>query len=286
MKPETAVQCKCVLGEGPLWHPTENLLYWTDISTGRMFRYDPREEAYEKFYEGETVGGFTIQEDGSLLLFMEEGAVKKYQDGKLEPVIQEIPGDEDSRFNDVIADPEGRVFCGTLSSGDHIGSLYRLDKDGSITKLMEDIATPNGFGFTLDEKRMYFTESRKHVIHVFDYDKKSGEISNRRDFVKSPEVEGIPDGMTVDKDGYIWSARYNGGCLMRYNPQGEEERRIEFPVKKVTSVTFGGKDLENIYVTTASKNEENPEISDAGELFRLNFKGIKGLEEFKSKIMI
>ena len=132
MEPELIADYQCKVGEGPLWHPLEKRLYWTDIETGRMFRYDPASRKHEQFYSGEVVGGFTIQADGALLLFMARGAIALWRDGKLSYVVKEIPEERKSRFNDVIADPAGRVFCGTMSTKERSGRLYRLNTDGDF----------------------------------------------------------------------------------------------------------------------------------------------------------
>ena len=130
-------------------------------------------------------------------------------------------------------------------------------------------------GFTPDRKEMYYTDTRKHEIYLFDYDRASGEISNQRVFVKVP--------MTPDEGHHVWSARWDGGCLIRYTPQGIEEQRIRFPAKKVSSVTFGGPDYTDMYVTTAGGQNKAEEGAGAGALFRLNL-GIKGVPEFRSRI--
>jgi D-xylonolactonase len=123
----------------------------------------------------------------------------------------------------------------------------------------------------------------KHQIYLFDYDQETGSISNQQVFVTTPKNEGVPDGMTVDAEGYIWSARWDGNCLVRFDPSGKEERRIEFPAKKVSSLTFGGDDLTDIYVTTAGGDNKPEEGAGAGALFRLNL-GIQGAAEFSSQI--
>lgn len=245
MEPKLIADYQCVTGENPLWHPMEKRVYWLDIPTGRMFRYDPATNKHEQFYE-----------DGALLLFMAKGAVKVWKNGKLSTVIEEIPDERESRFNDVIADPVGRVFCGTMSTGERLGRLYRLDTNGELTKLLDGVGTSNGMGFTSDQKQMYHTDSRKRAIYLFDYDRDTGDITNRKVFVQTPEEEGVPDGMTVDAEGYVWSARWDGGCLVRYTPEGKEDRRICFPAKKVSSVTFGGEDYSDMYVTTAGGGDK------------------------------
>jgi len=285
MEPEVIADYQCETGENPLWHPEEKQLYWADIPKGRIFRYDPATGKHEKCYQGDVVGGFTIQADGALLLFMARGAIKTWREGELATVIEEIPEERDSRFNDVIADPAGRVFCGTMSTRERLGRLYRLDSDHTLSVVVDGVGTSNGIGFTLDRRRMYYTDSRKREIYEFDYHQATGGLSNRRLFVQVPEGEGNPDGMTVDSEGYIWSARWDGGCLVRHAPDGGEERRIDFPARKVSSVTFGGEDYTDIYVTTAGGSDKAKEGPGAGALFRLNL-GIRGVPEFPSRIRL
>lgn len=285
MTPQIVVDHKSVVGECPLWHPFDKKLYWIDIPKGSILRYDPETGNHEEFYSGEVIGGFTIQEDGALLLFLERGAVKILKDDETSTVIDEISEELDTRFNDVIADPKGRVFCGTMPAKDHKARLYRLDADGSITKILDGIGISNGMGFTPDRKQMYFTDSPRGKIYLFDYDLKIGKIKNQRVFVTVPESEGVPDGMTVDKEGCIWSARWDGGCLIRYKPDGKEDLRIQFPAKKISSVTFGGKDYRDIYVTTAGGDKREEEGPDAGALFYLNL-DIQGVPEFLSNISL
>jgi D-xylonolactonase len=269
-----------------LWHTLEKRLYWVDIPKGRIFRFDPVTGKHEMCYEGEKVGGFTIQKDGSLLLFRTKGNVVIWKNGKTTTVVKEIPEELENRYNDVIADPAGRVFCGILSEQFKPGRLYRLDTDGSITKVLENIGCPNGMGFTLDRKQMYFTDTvPAKTIYLFNYDKKTGNITNQRVFVKVPAADGGPDGMTVDAEGYVWSASWDGWALVRYTPQGVEERRIRFPAKQVSSVTFGGEDLKDIYVTTAGGDNKAENGPGAGALFRLRL-GIKGMPEFYSRIQV
>jgi sugar lactone lactonase YvrE len=283
MQPELIADYACVTGEGPLWHPVEQRLYWLDIPKGRIFRYDPATGQHEMCYEGEVIGGFTIQIDGALLLLMERGAIKVWREGIVKTIVEEIPEERESRFNDVIADPWGRVFCGTMPSPNKLGSLYRLDTDGRLTRVLEGIRTSNGMGFTPDRRRMYYTDSRRLEIYLFDYDYYTGVLSNKRVFVRTAEGDGVPDGMTVDAEGYVWSARWDGSCLVRFAPDGSEVLRIPFPAKKVSSVTFGGPDYTDMYVTTAGGDKKATEGEGAGGLFRLRL-GIRGAPEFYSSV--
>ncbi len=283
MQPELIADYQCRTGEGPLWHPIEKRLYWVDIPAGRMFRFDPATGRHEQCYGGEVIGGFTIQADGALLLFMEKGAVKIWRDGELTTVLEDIPEERETRFNDVIADPAGRVFCGTMATPNRPGRLYRLDTDGAYTQVVDNVGVSNGLGFTLDHRQMYYTDSTALKIYRFDYDEETGDISNQQVFVEVPPDSGIPDGMTVDALGHVWSARWDGSCLVRYTPEGTEERRIAFPAQKVSCATFGGEDYTDMYVTTAGGDKKAAEGKGAGALFRLNL-GIRGVEEFYSRI--
>ncbi|MBN1639992.1 MAG: SMP-30/gluconolactonase/LRE family protein [Anaerolineae bacterium] len=285
MIPELIADYRCRTGEGPLWHADEQRLYWCDIPAGRIFRFTPATGLHELCYEGDIVGGFTIQADGALLLFGARGAIVVWREGTLTTVRDEIPEERETRFNDVIADPEGRVFCGTMSTPDRPGRLYRLDPDGTLTQVVDRVGTSNGMGFTPDRRGLYYTDTRRREIYLYDYDRGSGEIANRRVFVRVPEGQGGPDGMTVDAAGYVWSARWGGGCIVRYTPGGVEERRIAFPALKVSSVTFGGPDYTDIYVTTAGGQDKETEGEGAGALFRLNL-GIRGVPEFRSRIAL
>ena len=158
-EPQLVADYGCLTGEGPLWHPTEKVLYWADIPRGRIFRFDPSTGKHSPFFEGAVIGGFTIQQDGGLLLFMAAGAVAILSECRLDYVVRELPDETDSRFNDVIADPLGRVFCGTMPTERRSGRLYRLDLDGALTLLLENIGLPNGMGFTPDREKMYLTDS-------------------------------------------------------------------------------------------------------------------------------
>ena len=283
MVPELMADYRCETGEGPLWHPMERQVYWSDIPRGRIFRLNPFSRRHEQIYEGRIVGGYTIQSDGSLLLFMDRGSVAVWRDGKLKYLVNEMEGETDNRFNDVAADPAGRVFCGTMPTDTRSATLYRMDTDGSVTTVLEGVGLSNGIGFSPDQKQMYYTDSLARKIYIFDYDIDSGDITNQRVFVETPDDGSIPDGMTVDAEGYVWGARWDGSSLYRYNPDGEQVVQIQFPAKKVSSVIFGGVDLTDMYVTTAGGGNKAEEGPGAGGLFRLNM-GIQGKPEFLSRV--
>lgn len=284
MQPELIAQYHNQIGENPLWHPVEKRLYWTDITGGKLFRYDPATGVHEQIYSGAPVGGFTFQADGGLLLFMARGAIGFWREGRLDLLHEDIPDERETRFNDVFADPVGRVYCGVMPAPTRPGRLYRLDTDGSLQLMLEGIGTSNGMGFTLDRRQMYYTDSVKREIYLFDYDMATGALSNQRVWVKIPEGQGSPDGMTVDADGHVWSARWGDSALYRYSPEGVVEQRFGFPALKVSSVIFGDEDFSTLYVTTAlNGGTQEAEGAGAGGLFRLRL-GIRGLPEFYSRV--
>ena len=266
---------------------------------GRLFRYTPATGEHEQCFESSTanggaLGGFTIQEDGALLLFMARGAVKLWRDGaarerddhrhRRNPRRSHHPLQRRHRRSGRprLLRHNAHRYAGSPTQS-RLGRLYRLDPDRTLTKLLDGIGVSNGMGFTPDLQHFYYTDSPTRNIYLFDYDRATGDISNRRVFVQTPEGEGVPDGLTVDADGYVWSARWDGGILARYTPDGVEERRIAFPARKVSSVTFGGPDYTDIYVTTAGGDQKATEGQGAGALFRLRL-GIQGKAEFRSRI--
>lgn len=293
MQPELIVDTADQTGEGPLWHPAERKLYWGDITEGELYRYDPETGCHELVFRADQMfGGYTFQADGSILLFMEEGRIGVLRDGNLEIAVDGIPGEEENRFNDVIADPEGRVFCGTMCKdsdkamdGESLGSLYLLETDGIIRKILDGIAISNGLGFTPDLTGLYYTDTPTGAIWLFDYDRSTGSIRNRRDFTSTddPDADGLPDGMTVDSEGYVWSARVLTGQIHRYSPSGELALSIDFPCDMVSSAVFGGENMEDLYVTTISADDRATHGPGAGALYRIRT-GIKGIEEFFSNV--
>jgi D-xylonolactonase len=281
----------CEVGEGPLWHPGVNLLFFLDIPPGAIYSYDPATSQCRRFSQGRPTGGMTLQEDGRILLF-QDGRVSRLElDGTQHELARGLcPGNE--RFNDVIADPKGRVFAGAMGGN---GRLYRFDLDGRIEELFDGLVVPNGMGFSPDVETFYFTESAAHTIYRFDYDRSTGAITNRRVLVEVPKSDGLPDGMTVDAEGFIWTALWFGGRLQRYAPDGTLDREFYLPVNQTSCVTFGGFDFSDMYVTTAASagaDEFKPPGYDpalhprGGALYKCRIPGISGRPEFRSRLYL
>ncbi|MCC6705745.1 MAG: SMP-30/gluconolactonase/LRE family protein [Thermomicrobiales bacterium] len=282
-EPEMIADTLCKTGEGPMWHPVEKRVYWVDIPNGTLYRYDPDTGEHEQFLQSGVIGGYTFQADGGILLFQERGAIRLYKNGELTTIVEEIPEEREGRFNDVIADPEGRVYCGTMPIGDRPGKLYRLERDGSLHVAFEDAGLSNGIGFSPDLSLVYHSDSDKRLITRSRYNRSTGELTERTVWHRTKDGDGLPDGMTVDADGYVWSAQWDGSCLLRLDLDGNEVDRVTFPANKVSSIIFGGEDYLDAYVTTANVNGRETEGPGAGALFRVQL-GVAGKPEFFSRI--
>ena len=286
--PELLTDFVCEIGEGPLWHTAQSAILYLDISRGSVFQYDPASRSSSLLFRGRTTGGFTIQEDGSLLLFQDGRISVLGMNGQAQEVATGLcPNNE--RFNDVIADPEGRVYAGAIGSN---GRLLRFDPDGRVSELFDGVGIPNGMGFSPDLQKMYFTDSVPRCIYCFDYDRTSGTLSHRRVFAEIPADQGIPDGMTVDAEGFVWTAIWFGGRIKRYSPDGRLDQEIFLPAKQTSSVTFGGGGLNEIYITTtnsAGADAFQPPGYDqsafrGGGLYRVRIKGMRGKPPFRSRL--
>ncbi|MHC4445117.1 MAG: SMP-30/gluconolactonase/LRE family protein [Planctomycetota bacterium] len=278
---EPVANYHCKTGENPLWDHKQQILYWTDIPNGRLFKYHAPTSQHQQIYTGEPVGGFTLQTDGSLLLFQVNKFSRFSPDGRLQTLVADIDPDM-ARFNDVIADPEGRVYAGTIGRNKESGGVYRVDLDGTVTNLFKGTGCSNGMGFSPDLKHFYWTCSTTRRIFRFNYHQDSGELTDRKIIITVGKNEGVPDGLTVDTEGNLWSARWDGYAIYKYSPTGELLLKIKFPVAKVSSLTFGGPNLDQLYVTTAGgSNQSN---TPDGTLYRLKVPAI-GKLEFHSNIL-
>lgn len=269
------------LGEGPRWHPVEQALYWVDIIPGRVYRWRPGTDKPEVFEIGGSVGALAFRQSGGLVLATGDGfAFWDGPDQPLRPIANPEPDKSDGRLNDGVVDRNGRFWAGTLAPN-FTSALYRLDPDGSIHTMLTEVGTSNGIGWSPDNTIMYYINSDRKAIAAFDYDAASGTISNRREFVKTADNGGVPDGLVMDSAGYVWAAHWGGWNVTRYAPDGSVDRVIQLPAGQVTACTFGGANLDELYITTAwygLDDEQRKAQPQAGDLFRLKL-GIRGLAE-------
>ena len=278
--PKTLINLYCQLGENPLWQADDGNLYWTDITGGKIHRFHLATSKHTPLYSGESVGGFTFEANGDLLLFRVRDVAVLRRDGQVE-IVRTFADEGIERFNDVIADPEGRVFAGTIGRTKTSGGLFRLDRDGTFTLLFRGTGCSNGMGFSPDLTKFYWTCSTRRTIFVFDYDRATGDLSGERIFYEAPPSEGIPDGMAVDRAGHVWSARWDGFSIAHHAQDGALIELIPFPVAKVSSLCFGGPALDQLLVTTAGG------VPDSGSADGAVYQwapGVQGSSEFRSRL--
>jgi len=261
------------LGEGPLWHPVENQLYWTDILTGTLYRTNPFSTSYEKNFFDLQIGAFAFCKGGGLILATNRGFYNfDTIDGDLQLLWIPPANLRGERLNDGKVDPAGRFWAGSMDPKNKKGALFRIDPDGSKHTMLTDIGISNGLGWSPDRKTMYYTDSIQYSIYKFDYDIQTGEITNQQPFVQLPKNEKgvVPDGLCVDAEGYIWSAQWNGWQVVKYNPDGIPVAAVKVPAQRVTSCCFGGENLDTLFITTSRADLSEEELLDqpqAGDIF-------------------
>lgn len=287
-KPEMLVDLPCDTGEGPLWDDRTQTLTWNDIPAGALYRYNPATMSNTLIYQHTgAIGGHVLQEDGSLVLFCADGEILVLRDEVAETIVPTIPEVVGSRFNDVIADPTGSVYCGTMPLEGGPARLYRLHPDTSLELIWDDLGLGNGMGFSPDLATFYHSDSDRRTVFRADYDQETGAVSNRSVLFELESDIAVPDGMTVDANGDIWLAVWNGACLLHYTADGEPLARIPFPVRKVSSINFGGPDFGIAYVTTAGGlNRDGEDGPLAGSLFSVQIPGVHGKSDFRSHIRL
>ena len=278
--PEPLINLHCELGENPLWNASDGCLYWTDITGGELHRLHLDKNEHAQIYSGETVGGFTFEANGDLLLFRVNDIAVLHRDGTVETV-NAFSDRGSERFNDVIAAPDGCVFAGTIGRTDTSGCLFRVECDGSCTLLFRGTGCSNGMGFSPDLRTFYWTCSTRRTIYTFDYDPSAGRLSGERVFYTAPGSEGIPDGMAVDRNGHVWSARWDGFSIAHHDENGAVIETIPFPVAKVSSLCFGGPALDQMLITTAGGTLGS--TSADGAIYQCS-PGVQGSPEFRSRI--
>ena len=268
------LEARARLGEGPIWDSTKNLLYWVDIHNHRVHQFHPATGKNCFFDVGDVVGAIAIAGKDRLIMALRHHlAFLNTQTGEVN-LILEIEGNlTDNRFNDGKCDPQGRFWFGSMCSLEKPqASLYRYDNDGSLYVMETGLTISNGLGWSPDEKTFYLTDSPQQKIYAYDFNSVTGSITNRRIFVDLTNETFYPDGLTIDSEGHIWSAMWDGWCVIRFNAKGEEILRIKLPVQLPTSCTFGGEDLQTLYITTASVGLSQTEIEKSfysGDLFAI-----------------
>ncbi|MFD3502644.1 SMP-30/gluconolactonase/LRE family protein [Streptomyces sp. NPDC058678] len=246
---EVAVRAEATLGEGPTWDAAAGRLLWIDILGSRVNTYDPVSGRRTSRTTEQHVGAVKPRADGGVVLNLRDGVGLLDPDDTFRWLRHEpVPG---RRANDAAVAPDGSLWAGTMRYDEAPGggTLSRITGDGTADVVLDDVAVSNGTGWSPDGRLMYYIDSPTRRVDVFDF--ADGRPLNRRPLVEIEEGAGFPDGLTVDADGCVWVALWDGGAVRRYTPGGELERVIDLPTPRVTACAFGGADLTDLYITTA-----------------------------------
>jgi|TARA_S200000501_G_scaffold342270_1_gene352262 sugar lactone lactonase YvrE len=272
------------LGESPLWDPVTERLFWVDINRCLIHQLDPRTGEITDWPCKTEPGCLGRADNGRLVAGLRDGFYFfSPATGKFEGITDPEPGKPENRVNDGKVDRAGRFWAGTMrdpNPDEPCGALYKLEGQTAL-QMLDGIRIPNSLCWSPDNQTLYFSDTRARVIWGFDFNLASGELTNRRLFVDLQGQLGRPDGATVDTEGYLWSAEYGGGRVVRYTPDGTVDKVVNLPVANVTCPTFGGTDYKTLFITTASQRLTENELAEqplAGGLFSLKVT-VAGLPE-------
>jgi L-arabinonolactonase len=286
MRIEVLVDVKTILGEGPLWDVDEQRLYWIDSFGCNVFRATVDGGEVRAWDVPAKIGSMALRKSGGAVLSLQTGFhFLDFKSGETSLIVDPEPDKPANRINDGKVDKQGRFVAGsmdTMEAGPN-GALYRLDPDLSLHTLDSGIIVSNGPCWSPDGAIFYFADTWSGEIWAYDYDQSTGAVSNRRTFTTlDTSTGGAADGSTVDAEGFLWNAQVYDGKVIRYAPDGSVDRVIDMPVKKVTSVMFGGPNLDILFVTSMAKPPLPRFPGDGvlrGSLFAIYDLGVRGVPE-------
>ena len=289
MKPEIALAAQSTLGEGTLWETRNETLYWVDIIEKKVQAFTPADGKNHVIQLEKYIGTVVTCEKGGLLVALEDGAYF-IADGSREAVLEAPiePGLRTNRLNDGKCDPAGRLVVGSMAmdkagnSGERYqGSLYSVEGKMKVKTLISGLSVPNGIAWSMDGRTMYHVDSPAHTIRSYEYDTSTGNVGKYRTVIETPENLGAPDGMTIDSDGMLWVAMWGGWKVLHIDPRnGEILNSVEIPAELVTSCAFGGRNLDELYISTARTTLSEKQLAEqphAGDIFVVRT-GAAGLE--------
>lgn len=287
MEIKAIVDCQTILGEGPLWDVKKQKLYWIDSYGSKIFRADENGNGVESWDVPEKIGSLALREDGGAVLSLANGFhLFDFETGQSELIEAIDHKGENVRMNDGKVDKRGRFLSGSLETTETqaLGVLYSLGADRKVTQLDDNITVSNGPCWNPDHSIFYFADSRSRAIWAYDYDLETGLVANKRKFCDFAEEDGLPDGATVDAEGCVWSAGVYKSKIHRFDPAGKKILTIDMPVVCVTSVMFGGPNLDRLYATSMLRAPV-PGITEtgaeAGSLFVIDGLDVRGLPEYR-----
>ncbi|MEV1019029.1 SMP-30/gluconolactonase/LRE family protein [Streptomyces sp. NPDC050264] len=256
MSVEVAVRESAQLGEGPTWDAAAGRLIWVDILGSRVHTYEPGSGRRTVLATEQHVGAAKPRTGGGLVVNLRDGVGSYSPEGAFTWLHRDpVPG---RRGNDAAVAPDGALWAGSMAYDETPGggNLIRLAPDGSVETVLDDVTVSNGTGWSPDGTLMYYVDTPTRRIDVFDVE---GErVTGRRELATVEEGAGFPDGLTVDADGCVWVALWDGAALRRYTPSGALDRVVPLPVRRPTACAFGGADLSDLYVSTARVGLNSP----------------------------
>lgn len=262
-------------GEGPVWYQPWGGLRYVDMHAGDVHGVDLDTGQVSKIHIGELVAAIRPRARGGMVVGTARGFGLVDEDGAVHQ-LPELWEDASVRMNEGACDPDGRFYCGSMAYGMHAGAgrLHRLNRDRTVTVVLDGVGVSNGLAWSPDLTTAYYVDSLTLRVDAFDYE--SGELNRRRPVIKIEEGAGWPDGIAVDSEGGIWVALWGGGAVRRYRADGVLDHEVRLPVTQVTACTFGGADLDELYMTTSRETVPVGEQLEAGSVFRVRT-GVHGL---------
>jgi sugar lactone lactonase YvrE len=283
---DCVLKIRSILGEGPLWHAAEQRLYWLDLRKPAIYCFDPatgRNTRIKATLRG-YVGAMVVRARGGMIVADQRGLFAlDPTSGRLKPFARPVTNMRRLWFNDAKCDPQGNFWSGVGDRGETrpTGIFFRIDAKGRAKKIDDGFICPNGPAFSPDGRNCYFADSCGYRIYRYEIDPATGKVGRRQPFATVPVEDGMPDGMTVDAEGGVWSCHWDGWRVTRYGPDGRIERVIKIPAPRPTSVAFGGSDYRTLYITSASLGLTRQQLREAplsGSMFACQ-PGSHGLPE-------
>lgn len=288
---DVVVDHTCILGEGPVWDAKRNVICWIDILNGIIHQYSPQQKTRTTIPVYQMIGSIAVCTNGNFIAALQNGfAFIDRESGEIKMIADPECHLPNNRFNEGKCDPAGRFWAGTMSLSEDggAGSVYAIHNDLKHVKKISDVTISNGMAWSADHQIFYYIDTPALEIVAYDYEKETGHISNKRAIIKIADKDGYPDGMTIDSDGMLWIAHWDGWQVTRWNPQNSVKlNTIQLPVAKVTSCTFGGDKFEDLYITSAKVGLTENELEQqplAGSLFVIHNCGFNGIPAFEFKM--
>lgn len=283
---ETVLNHSSILGEGPVWDQENNCLLWVDILQGEIHQYSLETAEHKRFSIGEPVGAVALCASGKILAALKNRLVFVDENGNMEAAGKNPGVQAGCRFNDGKCDPAGRFWIGTMDEKGRKGrgDLFVLEKDLTTSVKISNVTISNGMAWSKDSRTFYYIDTAEQNVVAYNYNISNGCISEKRVVINIPLEKGRPDGMTIDEDGMLWIALWGGWKVTRWNPAtGECIDSISLPVSLVTSCTFGGKNMDKLFITSAKVGLSRADLEKqllAGSLFVINNSGYKGISSY------